>query len=415
MNQNPNHVALKLVEEEISGDMQLLIGKAMVSEGEIKGYAVFVLNSKQFQSVIGKLDSQTVITDKYGYIYVSNNYNFSDNMKRVKLELAFPHGYIENDFGKYYVTSNTILNDQIYIYSISPLNNQITLLKYVFFILLFVFAMIIIFVILSTKGLAAKKSKDLYTILRGLEKVKEGDLNTHIDISSNDEFETIGESYNLMIDSLKEQIERNIEMGRLVSFSQTKQLESQFNPHFMFNTLENIRFMCKLDPQSASKMVLNLSTLLRYSISNTQEEVTVKEDLVYTENYLSILKYRFNQRFHYVINIPAEVEQCIIPKLIIQPMIENAIKYGFEGKECLLVEVNGYIEDNKLVLQCSDDGAGMKPDTLLKIKKIIGDSINRSSHSGLYNIHRRIELRYGEGYGIQITSELGSGTCLKVV
>lgn len=275
--------------------------------------------------------------------------------------------------------------------------------------------MMIVAVLISTKGLAVKKTKDLDTIIRGLEKVKEGNLDTHIDISSNDEFETIGESYNLMIDSLKEQIERNIEMGRLVAFSQTKQLESQFNPHFLFNTLENIRFMCKLDPPSASKMVLNLSTLLRYSISNTQEEVTVKEDLVYTENYLSILKYRFNQRFHYAINIPPEVQLCIIPKLIIQPMIENAIKYGFEGKDHLLVEVNGYIEENKLILQCSDDGAGMKPETLAEMKKIIGESTNRSSHSGLYNIHRRVELRYGEGYGIQIESELGCGTFLKVV
>lgn len=81
----------------------------------------------------------------------------------------------------------------------------------------------------------------------------------------------------------------------------------------------------------------------------------------------------------------------------------------------LFVEINGYIEDNRLILQCFDDGAGMKPEIVEEMKKIIGESVNRSSHSGLYNIHRRVVLRYGEEYGIQIESELGNGTSLKVV
>lgn len=415
MNRTPDQIALKMVEEEISKDMQLLIGKAIVRDGEIKGYAVFVIDSKQFESAIGKIDSETVITDQYGWVYISNNYSFYDEMERVEIRMEKSHDTIVNDLGIFYVTSNSILGDRIHIYSILPLKNQITVFKGILYCLLAVFAMMVLAILISTKGLAIKKTRDLDAIILGLEKVKEGNLETHIDITSNDEFEIIGESYNLMIDSLKEQIERNNEMGRLVSFSQNKQLESQFNPHFLFNTLDNIRFMCKLDSESASKMVLNLSTLLRYSISNTQEEVTIKEDLIYTENYMSILKYRFNQRFHYIINIPTEVQLCVIPKLIIQPMIENAIKYGFEGKEHLLVEVNGYIEDNKLILQCFDDGAGMDSETLDEMKKIIGQSINRSNHSGLYNIHRRVQLRYGEGYGIQIESELGSGTCLKVL
>lgn len=415
MNRTPDEIALKMVEEEISKDMQLLIGKAIIRDGEIRGYAIFVIDSKQFESAIGKMDSETVISDEYGWVYLSNNHSFYDDMKRVDISKEKTHGKIVNELGVFYVTSNSILNNRLYIYSILPLKNQIIIFKCILYCLLAVFAMLVVAILISTKGLAIKKTKDLDTIIRGLEKVKEGNLETHIDITSNDEFEIIGESYNLMIDSLKEQIERNYEMSRLVSFSQNKQLESQFNPHFLFNTLENIRFMCKLDAESASKMVLNLSTLLRYSISNTQEEVTIKEDLIYTENYMSILKYRFNQRFHYIINIPTEVQLCVIPKLIIQPMIENAIKYGFEGKEHLLVEVNGYIEDNKLILQCFDDGAGMKPETLEEMKKIIGESINRSNHSGLYNIHRRVQLRYGEGYGIQIESELGCGTCLKVL
>jgi len=415
MSQNPGQTALKLLDVDDSGDMQLLVGKAIVRDGEIKGYAVFVINSQQFQIAIGQMDSQTIITDDYGWVFVSNNYTFLNQMGKIAIDGSRQSGEVEKNQNRYYISSSAVLDGQIHIYSISPLENQILMLQNIFLILLFVFVMLIIAVFLGAKGIAVKKTKDLDSIIRGLEKVKEGDLNTHIDISSNDEFQTIGESYNLMIDSLREQIRRNAEMGGLVAESQRKQLESQFNPHFMFNTLENIRFMCKLDPDSASKMVLNLSTLLRYSVSNTQEEVTVKEDLVYTENYLSLLKYRFNQRFHYAVNIPPEVQECVIPKLIIQPMIENAIKYGFEGKDQLLVEVNGYMEDGRLILMCSDDGAGMKPELLDEIRQTLGEDTNRSSHSGLYNVHRRVLLMYGTGYGIRIESTLGRGTCLRIV
>ena len=415
MKQHPNEIALKLLKDNTSEDMQLAIGKAMVKENEIMGYATFVIDSRQFQVDIARYDSQTVITDENGWVFVSNNYSFLDTLDRFNLRMAKDNSTLTNEMGKFFITRSKIQDNQLYIYSISGLNNLITRLSYIVIVLLFVFIMMILFVWISSKGMAAKKTKDLYTIIKAFEKAKAGDLVTQINISSKDEFEIIAESYNQMLDSLKNQVERNKEMGKLVAFSQTKQLESQFNPHFLFNTLDNIRFMCKLDPSSASRMVLNLSTLLRYSISNTQEEITVIEDIAYTENYMSILKCRFNQRFHYTVDISTEIEQCIIPKLLIQPMIENSIKYGFEGRDHLLVEINGYKENDKLIMICSDDGAGIKPEILEEIQQILISSTNKSSHTGLYNINRRLQLKYGEEYGIQIESEYGNGTTLKVI
>ncbi|PKM51389.1 MAG: hypothetical protein CVV02_07230 [Firmicutes bacterium HGW-Firmicutes-7] len=415
MNQDPEEIALKLVIDEYSDTRQLVIGKTIIKEGVITGYIVFVLDSKQFQVQLANMESQTVITNDYGWVYISNNYTFLNRMNRFDLKGQKTNGNIRNKLGKYYLTSSGIFDNRIQVYSISALGNLASVFWSIIIILLFVFATMILAVFSSTNTMAIKKTKDLYTILKAFEKVKEGDLNTHIEISSNDEWAIIGESYNLMLDSLKEQIDTNKEMGRLVVTSQAKQLESQFNPHFLFNTLENIRFMCKLDAISASKMIFNLSTLLRYSISNAQEEVTVKEDVFYTENYMSILKYRFNQRFHYNIDLPSAVEQCIIPKLIIQPMIENAIKYGFEGKDQLTVKISGYIENSKLVLVCYDDGAGMNAVVLKEIKEIILQNTNKSNHSGLFNIHRRVQLKYGQEYGVQIESELGIGTYSSVV
>ncbi len=414
MNQNPNRIAIKLLQESGSDEKRMVVGKAMLKDGKINGYAAFVIDSAQFRITIAKLDTQTVITDENGWVFVSNNYSFLDTLGRFQLELPKQNTNVATEVGRYYIASNQIQGGRIHIYSVTALDNQIERLQNVIIVVLFVFAIMFLSVILSSKGIAVKKTKDLYTIIETFEKAKEGDLETHIDISGNDEFKTIAEAYNQMLDSLKEQIERNKEMSKLVAFSQMKQLESQFNPHFLFNTLENIRFMCKLEPESASKMVQNLSILLRYSISNQQEEVTVKEDIAYTENYMSLLKFRFNQRFQYSIDISPEIEFCIIPKLLIQPMIENSIKYGFHNRERLAVEILGYKEGDHLIMICSDDGAGMKPEVLENIRSILANGINKSSHMGLYNINRRLQLKYGEGYGIQIDSEYGKGTTLKV-
>ena len=415
MKKSPGKIAIKLLKAPGDEDMQLVIGKAMLKDGVISGYAVFVIDSRQFLIDIAKLDSQTVITDENGWVLVANNYNFFDTLDRFDLTIEKAKTHVDDETGEFFVATSGILGNRIMIYSILPLSNQLLIIKYIVIILLFVFTMMIVFVFISSKGMASKKTKDLYAIIDTFEKAKEGDLDTHININSSDEFETIAEAYNQMLDSLKDQIERNKEMGKLVAFSQTKQLESQFNPHFLFNTLENIRFMCKMEPDIASKMVLNLSTLLRYSISNTQEEVTVDEDIAYTENYMSILKFRFNQRFQYSIDISPEIEECIIPKLLIQPMIENSIKYGFIGRERLVVEVSGYKEDDRLVIICSDDGAGMTPEALREMQQVLSSNVNRSNHTGLYNVNRRLQLKYGEEYGIQIQSQYGKGTSLKVI
>lgn len=415
MRQNPHQIAMKLQKAPGEEDMQLVIGKAMLKDEVTSGYTVFVIDSRQFLIDIAKMDSQTVITDENGWVFAANNFIFLDTLDRFDLTVEKARTHVENETSEFFVATSGILNNRIMVYSILPLSNQLQIIKYIVFILLFVFSMMIIFVFISSKGMAAKKTKDLYAIIDTFEKAKEGDLDTHINITSKDEFETIADAYNQMLDSLKDQIERNKEMGKLVAFSQTKQLESQFNPHFLFNTLENIRVMCKMEPEIASKMVLNLSILLRYSISNTQEEVTVEEDIAYTENYMSILKFRFNQRFQYSIDISPEIEECIIPKLLIQPMIENSIKYGFVGREHLVVEISGYKEADRLVMICSDDGAGMTPEELEEIQKVLNSNTNRSNHSGLFNINRRLQLKYGEEYGIQIESEHDKGTTLKVI
>jgi len=138
--------------------------------------------------------------------------------------------------------------------------------------------------------------------------------------------------------------------------------------------------MSKLDPDSASRMILNLSTLLRYSIDTIEETVTFEKDAAYTENYMSIMKARFNERFSYTIDISEEAKGCIIPKLIIQPMIENAVKYGFGGRDCLDVAIKGEVSEGLLKITCEDNGTGMDQENLIEVRNLLEQQTNRSGH-----------------------------------
>lgn len=415
MNGNPRETALKLVEDPNSDSMKLVIGKAILVAGEVRGYVTFVLDSRQFLIETASFETQTVVSDDYGWVFLTSNYDFMDTMSRFELAGKKLSGNLDAKERKYFITSSHLFGGRIQIYSISGFGNQMAFFRYIAIILSGIFTMLVITVFLSTKHMASKKTKDIYSIVNALEKVKEGNLKTYIETSGNDEFRVIGESYNLMLDSLEAQIDRNIELGRLVADAQSKQLLSQFNPHFLFNTLENIRFMTRLDPDSAGRMIISLSTLLRYSISNTEDVVTLKEDIDYTENYMSILKQRFSQRFNYTIRISPEAAGCMSPKLLIQPMIENSVKYGYKAKDSLNVVITGVVEEGNLVLVCTDDGAGMGGKALEHVREILSQRTNNSPHSGLFNIHRRIQLKYGTEFGVRIESVEGEGTSLKVV
>ena len=129
---------------------------------------------------------------------------------------------------------------------------------------------------------------------------------------------------------------------------------------------------------------------------------------------MSILEKRFGSRFEYKIDIAPECMQCLIPKLVLQPMIENSVKYGFGNQLNLHVELKAYIHEDKLVMICRDDGVGMTVAMVEKLRTLMTQREAPGKHSGLYNIHRRIQLLYGYPYGVEIRSLEGHGTTLVV-
>ena len=200
------------------------------------------------------------------------------------------------------------------------------------------------------------------------------------------------------------------EAARATAVADIRRLESQFQPHFLFNTLENIKFMIKLDPDAAMQMIQALSSLLRYSIRTDVRQVTVDEDLAYTHNYLKIQQYRFGSRLRYEEDIARAARCAAIPKLLFQPVLENAIRYGSDDDGNISVRLTVRRDGALLRVTIEDQGKGLGAAKLAEMRALLKSRNASSRHTGLYNVHRRIQLMYGEAYGLAIACPETGGT-----
>ncbi|MFD0616106.1 sensor histidine kinase [Paenibacillus sp. GCM10027629] len=393
----------------------LTVGKAIIIEGHVAGFITFDFNKSDLVKLISKNSSTSVvITDHFGYVIACTNELLVNELGKLDMNYRDHSGVVESNEDSQYVTRSEILDGEIRIYTLTSIGYFRSMLILAGLLLSLLFIMLALTTYLSARKIANSKTRVIDDIIRAIENVQNGNLDTRLLVKSNDEFQVFADAYNQMLDDIKNLIEANKEKARQNIISEIKQLESQFNPHFLFNTLEAIRFMVKMNPSSANTMILVLSNLLRYSINNTISEVSLAEDVEYTKNYLFIQKYRFGSLFDYDIRVEEAALDCIVPKLIIQPIIENAIQHGFANRQSLSVKIEAGISGDNLVVIINDDGEGMEPQVLHNIRHILEQHVNHSSHVGLYNVHRRVQLIYGENYGVDITSKHHSGTVVTI-
>lgn len=264
------------------------------------------------------------------------------------------------------------------------------------------------------KRISQNTTKSLSILLNEMDKVKKGEIQ-EIVISTDDEFEVIANETNDMIKEIHHLAERNEQLLDLRRLMEIKQLQAQFNPHFLYNTLETIRYTMIMDQNVASDLIFKLTKILRYSISNGEDKVSIREDIEYIRSFLDINKVRFQERFDYTIKIDECCYDCVIPKLIIQPLIENSIKYNFKTKNTLSIWITADIIDDQLIIEVEDNGEGMNDEELSKINEIINSKeINQTSHIGLANVAKRLYLQYKDSSSLTISSRVGIGTKIAI-
>ena len=245
-------------------------------------------------------------------------------------------------------------------------------------------------------------------------KVGEGDLSVRADIHTGDEFEVLADSYNHMLDQLNQIIERACNAEGMRIDAEYRALQSQINPHFLYNTLETINSLAQINGQhEISQMICSLADMFRYSTHQSAKLVTVQEELSYLHNYMFLQSFGYEDVLHITYAIPDDLLQLPIPKVILQPLVENCLNHAFDGtfRECHIL-VSGKIDQDFLEFTVTDDGIGMTQEqlTILNEKLSSEDPQPDKGSIGLTNIHRRLKLLFGPGSGLSITSNPGCGT-----
>lgn len=393
------------------------VGKSIKADGEIVGYLIFDILESDLNRVIHKTNIDIlVITDHYNNVILSTNSLLLDEIGKFKLAKNAKNAKNKIRFmdKEYYFYKSELLDNQIQIYSLSRLDmiNSLLTMSLIYFSVVMV---VIAFAIIRTADYSAKKkTQSINQLITSINKAQEGDLSAFVSINSNDEFQVIGEQFNKMLAELDVQIKRNSELIDRNRMAVIKQLESQFNPHFIFNTLETLKYMIKIDANKASDIIINFAKILRYSIDYEDKNIVLEQDIKYLNSYLLIQKYRYNQRLTYKITIDDNLKDCIVPKLIMQPIIENCINHGYYTKETLFISLNIIAVDNDLVMNIEDDGDGITKSRIKDINNQLNSEDIVSNSIGLNNVHRRLKLLYGEGYGLTLNSIKGERTIVKI-
>lgn len=256
-------------------------------------------------------------------------------------------------------------------------------------------------------------------LCRAAERAGSGDFKTRAHEEKIDEIAVLNASFNRMVEEIGKLVE-DIRVEELnLRAAELRLLQEQINPHFLYNTLDNIIWLAESkETEQVVSMVSALSDFFRTTLSKGKDFISVKDEEAHIKSYLQIQQFRYRDILDYEINMDEEIYDCEILKLTLQPLVENALYHGIKGKRGLgHIQVKGYIQNGLLEFQVRDDGIGMKEERLNEVRRIITGEVENTKEKGgfgLFNVNERIRLNYGREYGLRIESAYGKGTCIWV-
>lgn len=409
MKQNPDELQMDISKGSVRS---FLMGKAVKAKGEFVGGIVVQINGNVYDKLLAKSTVRTLILQKDYWVLTTNGYHFTDSIGKLIPQIREKQGLYVLDHGIYFVMHSAVAESDLEVYTLFDYTDTLRILLTVLMTGGVVLAFLFFAGLANTEKIAVKATEDISELNEAFLTVTSGNLRADLDLHSSTELENIGEGFNQMIESLKRQMEMNKELAETVAAEQVKRLASQFNSHFLFNTLDNIRFICRIAPEIAENMVILLSELLRYNTADPNEKVALAEDLDYIRKYFEIFKIRQGDRFSYELEVEEDIKECLVLRLLVQPIVENAMKYGLGTREHLHVQVKAFRKGEDIWILCQDDGEGMSQELLHKIRENLNQKENVTPHLGLYNVHRRLQLTYGSDYGIHLENR--NGLCVMV-
>lgn len=337
-----------------------------------------------------------------------------------------------SEFGEYDIFSEDELKEGIVVlkqplkdlplslygyYNSKIISDEFSKMRWKTIYIIVISMMVSLICILLVAGNITKRTK---LVVNQSKQIAKGNfVQTYKDVGGNDEIEILADSMNQMSIKLKTLIEEeyNSRILKAQLEQQTTQamllaLQSQVNPHFLYNALESIRLKAIVKNETeTAKMILYMSRMFRRVINWSDDIIILQKEIKFLEEYLSIQKYRFDDEFEYVIQVEEEALNCMLPKFAIQPLVENACVHGVESiSGSRLIEIYVILQDNRIAISVRDNGSGISDDILSYLKEILNNGGKPVESVGLYNVYQRLVLYYGEEFTFDVKSELGQGT-----
>ena len=267
--------------------------------------------------------------------------------------------------------------------------------------------------LLFSVRLSKQVSMPVRSLNEAMEQVEQGNLDVKLDGSGTDELSLLSARFSHMTGQLKSNISNSIKQQQELGETKMRMMQAQLNPHFLYNTLDTMKWLAKIHHvPEISTISANLADILRSSIS-ADEFVPLRDELRMLERYVEIQKIRFPDKFEYRTQIAEDTLDLYIPKLMLQPLVENAIIHGFEDGSSGEITVSSRLDDSRLIIEVRDTGCGI-PDEMKQSFISARSSTDEYSrnHLGLHNVDAILRLNYGQACGLQI-SDADPGTCIR--
>ena len=301
----------------------------------------------------------------------------------------------------------TVLPSPPLIHASNRLMVQIVLIYAVFLVLALIFANV----------LAHSITGRLSSVIRQMQTVRHGPPTPMESPQAHDEIGNLIDTYNYMTRKMEELMEKQAKAAEDLRIAEFNSLQAQINPHFLYNTMDMINWMAlQGQTDEISHAVQSLSRFYKLTLSRKKGISTIARELEHVTIYVQLQNMRYHDSIELITDIPDELSEYQIPKLTLQPVVENSILHGILEKESKsgTIVITGWMENEDIVLLISDDGVGISPEILSTILSGNGKSQSGGTNIAVYNTHRRLQILYGNNYGLTYSSKPGEGTDVEI-
>ncbi|MBR6403880.1 MAG: sensor histidine kinase [Eubacterium sp.] len=336
--------------------------------------------------------------------------HYDENMEMLDMNIRTLTSLIQDDIQKYIYDEAT--NMEMLRREVAA--SLLTTVR----ILVLILILSIIFIYVISKRLSRRITEPITELCDMTEKFAGGDFSVSYHTNSNDEMETLAESFNSMVKEIETLIEDIHKEQENAKDAELRLLQEQINPHFLYNTLDAIIWMTESgENQKAIQVIQELSSFFRISLSKGQSEITIRNEREHVKSYLEIQHYRYQDIMDYEIDFEEDILDYHIQKLTLQPIVENALYHGIKNKRGQgMIKVCGRQDGKDIVFTVEDNGIGMNEEELERLRSLIAGNLVQDDQSGfgMANVEKRLQMLYGTSYGMTVESKYGEGTVVTV-